>query len=49
MGPAYAGLDLNWYKLFYQWGGGPYVDILSGHDYEGNESIDEVHWRWNVA
>jgi sugar lactone lactonase YvrE len=46
MGPALCGILMGWYESFYKLGGGPLVDILSLHDYEGNESIDEVHWRW---
>ena len=46
MGPDVCGIDLGWHERFYQAGGGPLVDILSVHDYEGHESIDPVHWRW---
>jgi hypothetical protein len=46
MGPALPGILLPWVRDFYRLGGGPFVDILSFHDYEGHESIDEVHWRW---
>jgi hypothetical protein len=46
MGPAVCGIQLPWYESFYQLGGGKFCDILSEHDYEGNESIDPVHWIW---
>ena len=49
MGPDVCGIDLGWYDRFYQSGGGPLVDILSVHDYEGHESVDPVHWRWKYA
>jgi hypothetical protein len=49
MGPTVCGIQLPWHQAFYALGGGPYVDILSVHDYEGHESIDEVHWRWKFA
>ena len=49
MGPDVCGIDLGWHERFYQAGGGPLVDILSVHDYEGHESIDPVHWRWKYV
>ena len=49
MGPDVCGINLGWYERFYKAGGGPLVDILSIHDYEGHESIDPVHWRWKFA
>jgi hypothetical protein len=49
MGPDVCGIDLGWYERFYKAGGGPLVDILSIHDYEGHESIDPVHWRWKFG
>ena len=49
MGPDVCGIDLNWYKAFYRAGGKNFVDILSVHDYEGNESIDPGHWCWKVG
>ena len=49
MGPDVCGIDLGWYERFYKAGGGPLVDILSEHDYEGHESIDPVHWRWKYG
>lgn len=49
MGPSICGIIMPWYESFYKLGGGPHVDILSLHDYEGHESIDEVHWRWKFG
>jgi hypothetical protein len=49
IGPTVCGIQMPWYQSFYQLGGGPYVDILSLHDYEGHESVDEVHWRWKFG
>jgi hypothetical protein len=49
MGPAICGIIMSWYESFYKLGGGPHVDILSLHDYEGHESIDEIHWRWKFG
>ncbi len=49
IGPDVCGIQLPWYKQFYEDGGKNYTDILSIHDYEGNESIDPVHWRWKIG
>jgi streptogramin lyase len=49
LGPDVCGVDLGWYERFYQAGGGPLVDILSVHDYEGHESIDPNHWIWKFG
>jgi len=49
MGPACCGIDLRFYRRFYETGGAKYVDILSIHDYEGHESIDPVHWQWKLS
>jgi hypothetical protein len=49
MGPAVCGIIMPWYESFYKLGGGPHVNILSLHDYEGHESIDEIHWRWKFG
>lgn len=45
LGPTLVDINLDWYRRFYQAGGGQYMDILSVHDYEGNEAIDPGHWR----
>lgn len=49
MGPDVCGIDLWYYRKFYQAGGKDFVDILSIHDYEGHETIDPVHWRWKFG
>ncbi len=49
LGPDVCGIELPWYRQFYEDGGKKYTDILSIHDYEGNESIDPVHWRWKIG
>lgn len=46
MGPSVCGIQLGWYKGFYEAGGAKVCDILTIHDYEGNESISPEHWRW---
>jgi len=46
MGPSVCGIQLPWYKSFYEAGGARVCDILTIHDYEGNESIAPEHWRW---
>ncbi len=46
MGPSVCGIQLPWYKGFYEAGGARVCDILTIHDYEGNESISPEHWRW---
>jgi hypothetical protein len=49
MGPDVCGIDLGWHERFYQAGGGPLVDVLSVHDYEGHESVDPVHWQYKYG
>jgi hypothetical protein len=49
LGPDVCGIQLPWYTQFYQAGGKDFVNILTIHDYEGNETIDPVHWRWKIA
>lgn len=49
MGPTGCGVNLDWYRKFYELGGGKLVDIISIHDYEGHEAIDPVHWRWKIG
>ncbi len=49
MGPTVCGIQMPWYEAFYKLGGGPFVDILSIHDYEGHETIDPIHWRWKIG
>jgi hypothetical protein len=47
--PACCGMNLKWYEDFYKSGGGKFCDIVSVHDYEGDESIDPGHWRWKIG
>jgi hypothetical protein len=49
MGPAVCGINLDWHDMTFQAGAGKHFDIISVHDYEGNESIDPDHWRWKIA
>jgi hypothetical protein len=49
LGPTVCGVNLGWHEGFYKAGGGPFVDILSIHDYEGHEGIDPVHWTWKLG
>jgi len=49
VGPSVCGINLAWYEAFYKAGGAKVCDILSIHDYEGNETIDPEHWRWKFA
>lgn len=49
MGPACVNIKLSWYEEFFNGGGGRLVDIVSFHDYEGNESIDQPHWKGKIA
>jgi hypothetical protein len=49
LGPTVCGIKMYFYEEFYSLGGGPFVDIITFHDYEGHETIDEVHWRWKVG
>ena len=48
MGPAVCGIDVGWVRGLYEAGGKPYFDILSLHDYEGNESVEPAHWTWKI-
>jgi hypothetical protein len=47
MGPG--GIDLGWYAALYDAGGGKYLDVVSIHDYEGNEDIDPFHWTHQLT
>lgn len=47
--PDVCGIQLSWYEAFYKAGGKDFCDILSIHDYEGDESIDPGHWRWKLG
>ena len=49
MGPTVCGIDLGWIQRFFSAGGGPFIDIVAIHDYEGHESISPEHWRWKFA
>lgn len=49
LGPTCCAINLDWYAKFYVAGGGKLCDIISLHDYEGNESIDPAFWRWKVG
>jgi len=49
LGPTVCGIQLPWYEAFYKLGGKDLVDILSLHDYEGNEAIDPGHWTWKLG
>ncbi|RYG67427.1 hypothetical protein EON80_13625, partial [bacterium] len=49
MGPACVSINLPWYQQFFEGGGGRLVDIVSFHDYEGNESIDPNHWQAKIS
>ena len=49
MGPAACGIDLGWHERFLAAGGNKAVDIISIHDYENEETIDPVHWRWKIG
>ncbi|MEE8451367.1 MAG: glycosyl hydrolase [Thermoguttaceae bacterium] len=49
MGPAVCGINLDWHRQTFQAGAGKHFDILSIHDYEGNEAVDPGHWRWKLA
>ena len=49
MGPTVCGINLDWHEKFFAAGGGPLLDIISIHDYEGNEAIDPGHWRWKIG
>ena len=47
--PATCGMNLGWIEGFYKADGGKFCDILSVHDYEGDESIDPGHWRYKIS
>jgi hypothetical protein len=49
MGPTVCGMDLGWIERFFAAGGGPFIDIVAIHDYEGHESISPEHWRYKFA
>ena len=49
VGPSVCGITLSWYEAFLKAGGGKACDIISLHDYEGNETIDPDHWRYKFA
>jgi hypothetical protein len=49
LGPAKCGIELGWMERFFKAGGGKYVDIVSVHSYERNNSIDAYHWNWKLA
>jgi len=49
MGPTVCGINLAWNEAVFRAGGGKLLDIISIHDYEGNESIDPGHWRWKIG
>jgi hypothetical protein len=49
MGPAVCGINLGWHEAFFKAGGAKGLDMISIHDYEGNESIDPGHWRWKIG
>ena len=49
MGPAKCGIELQWMDRFFKAGGGRYVDIVSVHTYERNNSMDAYHWNWKLA
>ncbi len=44
--PATCSVNIPWLTKFYAAGGGPCCDVLSVHDYEGNETIDPITWEW---
>jgi hypothetical protein len=49
MGPTKCGIELQWMDRFFKAGGGKYVDIVSVHTYERNNSMDAYHWNWKLA
>ncbi len=49
LGPAVCGIKLPWMAAFYKNGGKDWTDILSVHDYEGNQSINPEHWYWKLG
>jgi len=48
MGPTKCGIELQWMDRFFKAGGGNYVDIVSVHTYERNNSMDAYHWSWKL-
>ena len=49
LGPTCCGINLKWYAKFYEAGGGKLCDVVSMHDYEGNEAVDPFFWPWKVG
>ena len=49
LGPVVCGIKLPYVEAFYKLGGKDYTDIISVHDYEGNESINPEHWYWKYG
>ncbi|HKI34312.1 MAG TPA: NEW3 domain-containing protein [Gemmataceae bacterium] len=49
LGPTVCGIQLPWYEAFYKLGGKELTDVLSIHDFEGNEAIDPGHWIWEIG
>lgn len=49
MGPTECGIELPWMARFFKAGGGRYVDAVSVHTYERNNSMDAYHWSWKLA
>lgn len=49
MGPTVCGINLDWNERVFKAGGNKCLDIVSIHDYEGNESMDPEHWRWKIT
>jgi chitodextrinase len=45
MAPSLCGFNLPRFKAFFDADGHLHCHIISGHDYEGNESIDQTFWR----
>jgi len=49
MGPSQCGIELNWFEDFFKAGGGDFIDIVSVHTYERNNSMDVYHWSWKFG
>ncbi len=49
MGPDTVGVNLNWNEAVFQSGAAALFDIISIHDYEGDEAISPQHWRWKIG
>jgi len=49
MGVDTCGIMPGWLDAFYKAGGGKYLDVISFHDYEGNEGIDPFHWNAKLS